>query len=279
MSHVTPGGAKLRLSGSVDTDFKTTVTSMVDATGTGKFTLVGQAIRKRFDGGLLPASWGATGTVRGGDYTACVRAKDGPELGASYNQRLAPGSRLTLGGEVLLSVPTLAAMLAPAPAVGGRGLAPPSAGKPVEWSVGAAYDGDLTKVRARASNAAGAPVPRHARAGRACARHRAWRRGRPSARAGRSRCLARRCCEAVLTCPPPPSPRGAPRRARAVGAPRRFHGPAQPHRERAPRVQGHRSGVVGGQGDPRHGQPQLNGACALTRAPGRRLQEWRPSVG
>ncbi len=149
MSHVAAGGAKLRLSGSVDTDLKTTVTSMLDATGTGKFTFLGQAVRRRFDGGLLPASWGVTGTVRGGDYTACVRAKDGPELGASYNQRLAPGSRLTLGGEVLLSVPTLAARLAPAPALGAQRGQPAPAGKPVEWSVGAAYDGDLTKVRAR----------------------------------------------------------------------------------------------------------------------------------
>jgi len=155
VTHVAPGGgAKLRVSGSVDNDLKASLTSMLDVTGTGKFTLLGQAIRKRFDGGLLPASWGASGTVRGGDYTGCVRVKDGPELGASYNQRLAPGSRVTLGGEILLSVPTLAAALAPAPTVGASrqavaAHAQAAAGKPVEWSLGAAYEGDMTKVSER----------------------------------------------------------------------------------------------------------------------------------
>lgn len=150
-THVTPGGAKLRAQGSIDNDLRTSVNAMVDASGTGRLTFIGQAVRKRFDG-WLPASWGVSGTLRGSDYTGTFRVKNGPEVGASYNQRLAPGSRVTMGGEVLLSVPTLSAIVSPPPPPGSSkqaiaAAAQAAAGKPVEWTVGAAYDGDLTRVR------------------------------------------------------------------------------------------------------------------------------------
>jgi hypothetical protein len=133
-------GAKVRLVGSLDNDLKLSGSSLVDVTGTGRLTLLGQAVRTRFDG-VAPESWGAAATLRGGDYVATARLKDGPEAGLSYNQRLAPGSRVTLGGEVLASLPALAA--ASAAAAGPRSVD----AKPIEWALGAAYEGENTKVR------------------------------------------------------------------------------------------------------------------------------------
>lgn len=94
--------------------------------------------------------------VRGADYGATARllsrgsATDGgKEVSVSYLQRLAPGSPLSFGGEVLfnasrfLGIPAAAAASA-APASASKGTAQTAAPKKVipalEWSVGGAFD-------------------------------------------------------------------------------------------------------------------------------------------
>ena len=112
--------------------------------------LTGQLLDKRLD----PAGphWGVTAVVRGADYAATLRAKHGPEVGVSYHQRLAPGSRFSLGGELMLSRPamldTLKAAAASASSSGAAaaGTDSSSALKPVEWSAGGAYDAGMNKV-------------------------------------------------------------------------------------------------------------------------------------
>jgi hypothetical protein len=49
--------------------------------------------------------WGTTVTLRGQDYVAVGRASNGPEVGFSYNQRLAQDSPVTVGGELFFSRP------------------------------------------------------------------------------------------------------------------------------------------------------------------------------
>jgi hypothetical protein len=70
-------------------------------------TLTAQAAGSRGSGGggekaaaALQLNGGVTAAWRGPDFTAVARLTDGATAGFSYLQRLAPGSPVTLGGEV-----------------------------------------------------------------------------------------------------------------------------------------------------------------------------------
>ena len=91
--------------------------------------------------------------LRGLDYASVARVMfrgaSGTELFVSNHQRIAPGSPLTLGGEVLLSQSRLwgipaAAAKAVSQVAGAKGAA--AFASPVEWAVGGTYTTDKSKV-------------------------------------------------------------------------------------------------------------------------------------
>jgi hypothetical protein len=150
-THALDSGGKWRLAGTVDVEkLSLRGTLLGDVWGEGRLRVLAQgaagpvepppaahsarsgarATRPRWEG-----EWAGTATLRGADYVAVARLKHGPELGASYCQRLAPGSPVTLGGELVLSVPELSA------AAGGGGSASGARRpRPLELALGAAYD-------------------------------------------------------------------------------------------------------------------------------------------
>lgn len=135
-------GGKHRISGQYDVENgrgKSTLLS--DVFGDGRLRVQGQLVDTRKDAG---PEWGVTTTLRGEDYTAVARLKHGPEAGISYNQRLAPGSPVTLGGEMFFNLPALQRLTAPESGSGKPAAGP--GGKPIEWAVGAAYDADQHKT-------------------------------------------------------------------------------------------------------------------------------------
>jgi hypothetical protein len=105
-----------------------------DVYGDGRLRVTAQLV----DAATDPApEWAVTTTLRGDDYVAVARAKHGPEAGVSYCQRLAPGSPVTVGGELFVSGPALRQ----AGQVDSDAGAPPAPTQPAaEWAVGAAYD-------------------------------------------------------------------------------------------------------------------------------------------
>ena len=163
-AHVLAGGGKWRLSGQVDVEKQAVRASVLgDVWGEGRLRLLGQAAAApvagaagggggRGGGSRAPAGggsrwggeWGATATLRGEDYVAVARVKHGVEVGASYCQRLAPGSPVSLGGELMLNVPALAAAQA---AAGGSGSGSAARGsRPLELALGCAYDAEDSRT-------------------------------------------------------------------------------------------------------------------------------------
>lgn len=136
VTHVGAEGGKWRAAGQYDAENGVgKATLLGDVWGNGRLRVHGQLEEDRKAPGT---AWAATATLRGDDYVAVARAKDGPELGVSYNQRLAPGSAVTAGGEMMLSGAELRKA---------AGEAKPGAPRPtpIEWAVGAALDNGLHK--------------------------------------------------------------------------------------------------------------------------------------
>jgi hypothetical protein len=128
-------GGKHRVAAQYDLENATGKSTLLsDVWGDGRLRVQGQV----YDDKTEPRpAWGGTVTLRGEDYVAVARASHGPDVGLSYNQRVAQGSPLTLGGELYFSRPAFLKVLRPdkaAGVVGGDGH------KPLEWAVGAAYD-------------------------------------------------------------------------------------------------------------------------------------------
>jgi hypothetical protein len=111
-------------------------TFLSDVWGDGRLRILGQLHDDKSETTATGPDWGLTATLRGEDYVAVTRAKNGKEVGLSYNQRLAPGSPLTLGGEMFFNLRHLRTSARP---VGSEGSGP-NAGKPLEWAIGGAYD-------------------------------------------------------------------------------------------------------------------------------------------
>jgi hypothetical protein len=111
----------------------TRATLLGDVWGNGRLRVFGAAAK---EGAALSA------TLTGEDYVAVARARrageggGGGELLASYNQRLAPGSPLQVGGECCVSLKSLAA---------GAGSGGAGTVSPFEFAVGAAWDGGTSR--------------------------------------------------------------------------------------------------------------------------------------
>ena len=146
LSHIAAGGGKWRVSGQVDPENWTARACVLgDVWGEGRLRLLGQlALGGAPSGGGKGgggAEWAASATLRGEDYVAVARVKHGLEAGGSYFQRLAPGSPLALGGEMMLNVPELAAA-----AGAGAGAGASRGGRPLELAVGGTYDTEDSKT-------------------------------------------------------------------------------------------------------------------------------------
>ena len=151
-THELAGGGKWRASGALDPEsLKARATLLGDVWGEGRLrVLVQAAVDPAGPAPQEPApgrswwarsvEWGATATLRGADYVAVGRVKQGVEVGGSYCQRLAPGSPLTVGGELMLNVAELRAAAAPAAGSGAR------RGRPLELALGCAYDAPDSKT-------------------------------------------------------------------------------------------------------------------------------------
>lgn len=143
MCRVPLQGGKHRFAGQYDPENGNGKSTWVgDIWGDGRLRLQAQVVDARADN---KTEWGFTARLRGEDYVAVARVKDSPEVGVSYNQRLCPGSPITLGGEMFLNIASLRAV----GKAGGKGdkgpAAPPK--RPMDWAIGAAYDAGGHKVR------------------------------------------------------------------------------------------------------------------------------------
>lgn len=140
LTHVSPStGGKHRVSAQYDFENgngKSTFLS--DIYGDGRLRIQGQLVDARADS---RTEWGLTTTLRGEDYVLVNRVKHSKEIGLSYNQRIAPGSPLTLGGEIFFNYPALRQ-------IGNPSKADETAtnSKPLEYAVGCAYDNKVSKT-------------------------------------------------------------------------------------------------------------------------------------
>ena len=98
-THRFDAGGSMRLFTQLDTCDISKLTAVVDPTGTNRLRISAQLASSK-NGGKYRRDWALSSVLRGADYSASIRAVNGPEVGVSYLQRLAPGSPLTLGGEV-----------------------------------------------------------------------------------------------------------------------------------------------------------------------------------
>jgi len=92
-------GGRLRIFSQLDTGNMAKSSLLYDPWGNGRLTLLGQLVSTRVAKGT-DVDYGLSARLAGTDYTAQARVATGPEFGLSYLQRLAPGSPVTLGGEV-----------------------------------------------------------------------------------------------------------------------------------------------------------------------------------
>lgn len=141
-------GAKWRATGQYDPEQASGKGIFLgDVWGDGRLRVTAAVTDSASDAG--GSQWGATATLRGSDYVAVARAKHGPEVGLSYNQRLAPGSAVTIGAEAMLHVGDAR-----------RGPQPGAAFKPLDVALGAALDagGHFSAVHVAATKAFSAGV-------------------------------------------------------------------------------------------------------------------------
>lgn len=103
LTHRFENGGSLRAFTQLDTYGFSKLTALVDPTGTNRLRLTAQMASNR-SAGSSSLDWALSTVLRGSDYAATARIMSGPEIGVSYNQRLLPGSPISLGGEVCGSV-------------------------------------------------------------------------------------------------------------------------------------------------------------------------------
>ena len=140
LTHISPTGGKHRISAQYDIENNNgKSTFLSDIYGDGRLRIQGQLVDARND---KQTEWGLTSTLRGEDYVLVNRLKHNKEFGLSYNQRIAPGSPLTIGGEMFFNYPALLRMANPSKA----DETTTSAGKPLEYAIGCAYDDKINKT-------------------------------------------------------------------------------------------------------------------------------------
>jgi len=124
------GGAlgKWRLSGQVDVENRSgRLIALGDVWGNGRLKFMGQGMVSSSKlGSESFGDWATTTTLKGEEQVGVLRVKSGPEVGLSYSSRLLRGSPITLGGELMVSLPGLAGFLE---ARGGKGGVDASAAK------------------------------------------------------------------------------------------------------------------------------------------------------
>ncbi len=147
------GAAKWRASGQLDAENGVGRGALLsDVWGDGRLRVAAAVVDAAAPAGRArEREWALSGTLRGAESVGVLRARNGPELYASYNQHLAPGSAVTVGGEANVSVPELRALAKAAGGGGGgagargdddAGAAP----RPLEYTLGAAFDAGAHKT-------------------------------------------------------------------------------------------------------------------------------------
>lgn len=140
VSHKAPAGGAWRVAAQYDPENGNGKGTVVgDVWGDKRLRLQGQLVDSRKD---ARTEWGATARYAGEDFVAVARLKHGPEAYVSYNQRLAPRSLVTVGGELCLSVPELLKLRGS----GGKPAGGAGAPKPLDLAFGLAYDAGLSKT-------------------------------------------------------------------------------------------------------------------------------------